>query len=100
MRSAGEQPQHARRILIIRRLPQDLAFDDHGRVGRKHASAGHAPADRTALGLGHAADVDLWRFAGFDVLVDVGRLDVDLDPGFPQQVGASRRRGGQNQHGS
>jgi hypothetical protein len=77
-----------------------LALDNHGRVGGQHESVGHAPTDCTALGLGHAADVDLWRFAGFDVLVDVGRLDVDLDPGFPQQIGASRRRGGQNQHGS
>ena len=42
----------------------------------------------------------LGQFKRRDVLVDVSRLNLDVDSGFTKQVGASRRRGGENQtHG-
>ena len=82
------------------RLPQDLTIDDDGRVGRKDEPTRLAPADRAALGLGDAADIRLGRFAGStSSSTSAGWMSTSI-PASLKQVGASRRRGSQNQHGS
>ena len=83
MGSAGQQPEHPLGARIIRRLPQNLAFNNHCRVGREHEAVRHALADGVPLGVGDASDVDLWCLAGLDVLVYVSRQDLDVDPGLP-----------------
>ena len=89
MRTAREQPQHPCGILGTGRLPQDLPIHDDGRVSREDEAPRFAPADRAGLGFGDAADIRLGQFKRRDV-----------DSGFTKQVGASRRRGGENQtHG-
>ncbi len=100
MSAARKHPEHSRGVIRPRRLPEDLLIHDDGRVRRQHQSAGGTRADWTGLGFGDTADVGLGRFIRSDALVNVGRLNLNVDSSLAKQVGASRGRGGQNQpHG-
>jgi hypothetical protein len=83
MGSAGQEPEHPLGVLVIRRLPENLASHNHGRVGGEHKPVRHALADRVTFRVGDASDVGLRRFARFDIFVHVSRLDFYIDPGLP-----------------
>ena len=100
MCATRELLKHPCGILGTAWLPQDFPVHDDRRVSRKDEATRFAGADCAGLGFGDAADIRVGRFVRRDVFIDVGRLNLDVDSGFAKQVGASRRRRGENQaHG-
>jgi hypothetical protein len=90
--------QHYPRLGIICRFPENHAVHDDRRIGRKDEAAGFPAAYRLRLIAGHPQNVLLSRLAGQGILVDFGRIDLELNPRRPKQLRAPRRGGGKNQH--
>ena len=84
-------------VVVIGRLPEDVIVNHDGGIGADHMPALVSLTNGQALCVGDAAHVRLGGLSGENVLVNVGRLNLDIDSSLAHQVGASRGRGGQNQ---
>ncbi len=97
VRSAGEQFEHRRGVGLVMGLAEDLAVDDHRRVGREHDRPWST--HRSGLLASEPGHVVGGGFSRPCRLVDVGRLDREVEREAFEQLPASRRAGGEHQEG-
>ena len=98
--AAGQQPQHALRILAVQRLAENLAIDHHGRIRGEHRPRQRSPRFALAqagvgLGCGEPRDIGERRLRGAGRLVDLDVKYLKRHAYLLEQLAPARRGGGQ-----
>jgi hypothetical protein len=86
-----KEAQHPPRVLDVERLPQQMAIHDDRRVRGQDQRAGEPLVHDLRLGRGNPPHVRVRRLVADHALVDVRRVNVELNSRGAKQFGPPRR---------
>jgi PPK2 family polyphosphate:nucleotide phosphotransferase len=95
--AAGEDLKHTARLSVINRFAEDLAGGHHRGIGRQDDLIGRR-LDRAGLGFGEASHVRAGAFTIERRLIHLGDAHGEGDAGVVEDLTASRRLAGKDEH--
>ena len=96
MNAIAESREHRHCLERVRRLSQQAAVEHNQRVRGQHDLARMALGHRRGLRPAQAADQHIRRFTGERGLIDVRRIDAELQAERGEQLAPPRGSGGQH----
>ena len=97
VRASRQQAQHARGVVGVRRLFEQMLVDHDDRISAQHDCIGMSRQHGSCLIARQPLRVVDRSFAGKRLFVNVSGIDLERNAGIAQKFGATRRGGGENE---